>query len=140
MFGGSRAGRRHRNNFAQEFANLVHIFDHRFGDDVDEGIDNEVHDNAFDALDVEAQKKSPMRRCDDGVVSKQNGQSTFAARRKDVFLLQKIGATLHGFVIMQRKKNYHKYKDEDKFTFQRNIEHIRGLFANGSWIREPQNT
>ena len=69
MFGGTNAGRRQCHDFAQEFASLKRIFDHLFGIDANEGVNDKVHDGTFDVRDVKVQgegaqgKNTVMRLC-----------------------------------------------------------------------------
>lgn len=49
MFGGTRAGERYFHEVTRKFAGLIQIFDYRLGDDADEGIDDELCNNTFDA-------------------------------------------------------------------------------------------
>ena len=62
------------------------------GDDVDEEFDDGVCDGKFDAQNAKVQgERTPNQTCIDNIVSKQNGQSTFVTRRKDVLLLLQTG-------------------------------------------------
>ena len=82
LWRGAQYGKKYCHNFVWKFANIVRLLDRCLGDDVNEGIDDGVPNDMFDAWDVEAQGESaPKQRFGHGVASKQSGQSTFSVNR-----------------------------------------------------------
>ena len=138
MLGGTRAKGKYHHNFVWVFANFIRNFNHRFGDNADERVDNGVGDNTFNACNIKAQGD------DMAMVAHQSKADDPRLYQgvKTCFYYGKMGyiARFCYKAMNKERLSVNNAKDKDKLHLQSNTKCIQGAFANGSWIWESQRT
>ena len=123
---------------------IVWIFYHRFGDDANEGVNDEVRDGAFDAEMSKRKKKEPQGKYL-ALVSRRTkgGEPPFQQGVKTCFHCSKPGHIVRFFYKAKNKEKGSANivaRTRTNLHLQQNSKRIQGAFANGPWIREPQTT